>query len=348
MTPRLDLGLAELRGARRVDEVAGERELAAAAEREAVDRRDHRHRAAPRCASPSACAAARRSARACRGVMLGHRGDVGAGDERLVARAGQDHAAHVRRRAPSAPNAASSASQRRGVAARCSASGRLTVTVATAPSRVDRGRRSSSRRLAHARLLDAGRLRRRTRRSRARSCARASPRRRTGAAAGTAGTCRRRARGAAPRRSRAPVSRPIRSASASGPIGWLRPSLIAGVDVLGRAEALVQREAGLVEQRDQHAVDDEAGDVARRDRRLAEPLGERARRLVGRVAGRQAADDLDQLHQRHRVHEVHADHAIRAASTAPPSLVIEIDDVFDARIDAAAAGLVERARRSRA
>ena len=36
----VDLGLAELRGRGRVPEVARERELAAAAEREAVDRRD--------------------------------------------------------------------------------------------------------------------------------------------------------------------------------------------------------------------------------------------------------------------------------------------------------------------
>jgi hypothetical protein len=43
-------------------------------------------------------------------------------------------------------------------------------------------------------------------------------------------------------------------------------------------------------------------------RLLAEPLGERPRELVGGVAGRQPADDLDETHERRRVHEVHADH----------------------------------------
>jgi hypothetical protein len=49
------------------------------------------------------------------------------------------------------------------------------------------------------------------------------------------------------------------------------------------------------------------------------------------VRGRQAAHDLDQLHDRHRVHEVHADHPIGPPEAAA-SLVIEIDEVFDARM----------------
>ena len=40
--PELDLGLTEARGARREPDVARERELASAAERDAVDCRDHR------------------------------------------------------------------------------------------------------------------------------------------------------------------------------------------------------------------------------------------------------------------------------------------------------------------
>ena len=50
----------------------------------------------------------------------------------------------------------------------------------------------------------------------------------------------------------------------SGPIGMVGAELHRGVDVLGGAEALLQREAGLVEHRDQDAVHDEAGHVLRR------------------------------------------------------------------------------------
>src|SRR4051794_18956967 len=82
------------------------------------------------------------------------------------------------------------------------------------------------------------------------------------------------------------------------------------VDVLGAGDPLVEGEAGLVEHGHQHPVDDEAGDVARDHRGLAEALSEGAGGGVGLVGGGQAADDLHQLHQRHRVHEVHADEAV--------------------------------------
>ena len=154
-------------------------------------------------------------------------------------------------------------------------------------------------------------------RSRGRSCAPASRRRRTGAAAGRGGTWGRPSSRCMTSRMARVVSRPMRSASASGPIGWLRPRLDRLVDVLGAGHPLVQREDRLVDQRHQHPVDDEAGHVARRHRRLAQPLGQRAGRLVGLVGGGQAADDLHQLHHRHRVHEVHADHPIGAAGAAP-------------------------------
>src|ERR1044071_7895931 len=65
----------------------------------------------------------------------------------------------------------------------------------------------------------------------------------------------------------------------------VEPEADAGVDVGGRAEALVEPVAGLVEQRDQHPVDDEARDVAGADRGLAEALGERDDGVVGRLAG---------------------------------------------------------------
>ncbi len=54
-------------------------------------------------------------------------------------------------------------------------------------------------------------------------------------------------------------------------------------------------------------------------------------RLVGLLRGRQPADHLDQLHHRHRIEEVHPDDVVGARVTAA-SLVMEIDDVFDARI----------------
>jgi hypothetical protein len=91
----LDLGLTELGAVRRMDEVTGQRELAAAAEGEAVDRGDPRLlRALDRLRERAAhlgerLALARRE--------LAHLGDIGAGDERLVARAGQDHRADLAR-----------------------------------------------------------------------------------------------------------------------------------------------------------------------------------------------------------------------------------------------------------
>jgi hypothetical protein len=99
----------------------------------------------------------------------------------------------------------------------------------------------------------------------------------------------------------------------------------------GAAEALLQREAGLVDQRDQDPVDQEARAVLARDRRLAELRHQRQRHRVGVVAGLQPADDLDQLHHRHRVHEVHPDHALGAPVTAASSVML-IELVLLARI----------------
>ncbi len=79
-----------------------QRELAAAAEREAVDRGDPRLAREVSIAAPTRAAAARTNARAWSGVIVGHLGDVGAGDERLVAGAGQDHDARTLAVAPRA------------------------------------------------------------------------------------------------------------------------------------------------------------------------------------------------------------------------------------------------------
>ena len=82
----------------------------------------------------------------------------------------------------------------------------------------------------------------------------------------------------------------------------------------------------------QDPVADEAGVVGRLDRRLAERRAQLERRLHRRVRRRLAANELDERHERHRVHEVHAEHAIGRVRTPRRAAVIEIDDVFDARI----------------
>jgi hypothetical protein len=85
------------------------------------------------------------------------------------------------------------------------------------------------------------------------------------------------------------------------------------VDRLGLRDALHQRVGGLVDERHQDPVRDEAGKVARLGGRLAKLAGElhdRRRRLVRRL---EPTDDFDQPHHGHRVEEVHADHPVRSA-----------------------------------
>ena len=107
------------------------------------------------------------------------------------------------------------------------------------------------------------------------------------------------------------VSRPIRSASASGPIGWLKPSFAIVSIASGLGDALHQRVGGLVDERHQDPVGDEAGEVARLG---GHPC--RARAASSTIAAAvssevcDGADHLDELHQRHRVEEVHADDAV--------------------------------------
>ena len=106
----------------------------------------------------------------------------------------------------------------------------------------------------------------------------------------------------------------------------------AGVDVGGGAEPLVEPVAGLVEQRDEHAVDDEAGDVARADRGLAEALRERGDGLVRRVAdvGRPRTISTSFISGTGFMKCMPITRSGRPDAAA--SFVIEIDDVFDARI----------------
>ena len=83
-----------------------------------------------------------------------------------------------------------------------------------------------------------------------------------------------------------------------------------GVEVGGRHPRLVEHADAVVQERDQDAVDDEAGGVVAADRMLAELLAERVGRLEGLVGGALGADDLHERHQRRRVEEVHADDAL--------------------------------------
>ena len=93
MTPRFTSGWPSLRLVARVDEVAGERELAPAAEREAVHRRDDRERRRLDSLAERVPEVGERPRLG--GGHLAHRSDVRPRRERLVPRAGQDRAAHL-------------------------------------------------------------------------------------------------------------------------------------------------------------------------------------------------------------------------------------------------------------
>ncbi len=67
-----------------------------------------------------------------------------------------------------------------------------------------------------------------------------------------------------------------------------------------------------VDHRHEHAIRNEAREVAYLDRRLAEIRREFLRRIVRGLRGRDAAGDFDHLHDRHGVHKVHADDALGA------------------------------------
>ena len=82
------------------------------------------------------------------------------------------------------------------------------------------------------------------------------------------------------------------------------------VDRLGFRDALEHGVRGLVDERHQDPVRNEAGKVVGVRRHLAEVLSQlrdRRGRLVGRL---QRADHLHELQHRHRIEEVHPDHAV--------------------------------------
>ena len=80
------------------------------------------------------------------------------------------------------------------------------------------------------------------------------------------------------------TSRPMKSASSSGPIGWLSPTRAPASMSSARADALLEGAHRLGEERHQDPVDDEARPVGRDDDLLAELGGERADGVGRRVA----------------------------------------------------------------
>ena len=90
------------------------------------------------------------------------------------------------------------------------------------------------------------------------------------------------------------VSSPIRSARASGPIGCPKPSFATVSIASGLGDPAASAYDGLVDERHQDPVRDEAGDVARLDRLLAEVPRERDDRRRRLVRGRLGADHLDE------------------------------------------------------
>ena len=110
------------------------------------------------------------------------------------------------------------------------------------------------------------------------------------------------------------VSRPIRSASASGPIGCAKPSFAIVSIASASATPSCSAQTASLMNGIRIRFETKPGKSFATGRRLAELLGERddrGRRLVGRLA---AAHDLDELQHRHRVEEVHADHAVGAVA----------------------------------
>ncbi|CAD5252737.1 conserved hypothetical protein [Bosea sp. 62] len=84
------------------------------------------------------------------------------------------------------------------------------------------------------------------------------------------------------------------------------------VDRLDRADALIERVDGLVDHRQQDAVDDEGREILGDRRRLVQRRDEALGAFEGAVVRGDAADQLDELHQRYRVHEMDADEMLGA------------------------------------
>ena len=85
------------------------------------------------------------------------------------------------------------------------------------------------------------------------------------------------------------------------------------------ADAFIERIAGLVDHRDQDAIDDKGGEVFGGGGCLTELFDHGEAALICLVISGDAADQLDQLHERNRVHKVKAHElfgAVRACGEA--------------------------------
>ena len=129
------------------------------------------------------------------------------------------------------------------------------------------------------------------------------------------------------------TSRPMKSASASGPIGWLRP-IFAPVS-MSSAVPTPSSNARIASPRNGISIrlTMNPGRSAETMTCLPSSADELADRGRGRVRRRGAADELDERHDRHGAEEVHPDERRRGApaSTAAASSSIEIELVFEAR-----------------
>ena len=111
------------------------------------------------------------------------------------------------------------------------------------------------------------------------------------------------------------VSRPMRSASASGPIGCAKPSFATVSIACGFGHALEERIGRLVDERHEDPVRDEAGQVAGLGRRL--PKVERELRVIAAAASSEVSRPRitsTSFQHGHRVEEVHADLRAPAAT----------------------------------
>ena len=105
------------------------------------------------------------------------------------------------------------------------------------------------------------------------------------------------------------TSMPTRSTKRARPHRPAGPGRHRSIEIVRCDAGLVEDANAVVEERDEHPVDDEPGRVVAANRALAEPLPHREGRLDGIVRRKLRAHDLDEGHQRRRVEEMHADDA---------------------------------------
>ena len=128
------------------------------------------------------------------------------------------------------------------------------------------------------------------------------------------------------------VSRPIRSASASGPIGCAKPSFAIVSIASGSATPSMQRVRRLVDERHQDPVRDEAGEVARLGRRPCRGRARAATIARGRLVGRLARPRITSTSFSTGTGLKKCMPITRSGRfVAAASEVIGIEDVFDAR-----------------